>query len=431
MMKNGASITSPAAAVASTSGTGTGLPAKASIRVASRSTSCAPGGSGGGGGRRRTTCRCPSLTRKVRLEWPSPTGRAVSGPSQIPAAARNFATAASSSGGDSATSGRPARDAGLGQVPEVGAGPVGLELARTGLTVDLGGPGALVDHGAHRVVGGELDHPEHVQAQVGGLPGDIDEVGLQPPLGHIGVVVGVVVDAGHGDGDPVTDDVAGEAPFAAGDPDPAVHDPAGLGVGDEPFPVVRDAPVAVSPGVVAVPGAVPVNAPVAKLEVPGDVAGLLQAVLGEPAGQAVGVGPVAERVVQRGEVEGQVHVVAVEPDLAGPAQVGLTDAEPFEPEVVEVGVCTDPAVGQLQRDRFGLRPPDRHVVAGPAAGADVQVDLQPELLLGHDQLPEQAVAPPAAVGGPVPPIVVGPEAGIDVAQRDHCAYLPVNVGVRR
>src|ERR1700761_8809820 len=424
MMKNGASITSPAAAVASTSGTGTGLPANASIRVASRSTSCAPGGSGGGGGRRRTTARCPSLTRKVRLEWPSPTGWAVSGPSQIPAAARNLASWASSPGGNSATGRRPARDTGLDQVLQVRPGPVGLELARTGFAVDLGGAGPFVDHGAQGVVRGQLDHPEHVQGQVGGLAGDVDEVRLEPTLGHVGLVVGVVLDPGHRDGDPVADDVTGETPFAAGDPNPAVHDPAGLGVGDEPLPVVRDAPVPVPPRVGTVAGPFPVDAPAADLQEPVDVAGLLQAVLGEPAGQAVGVGTVAERVVQRGEVVGQVNVVAVEPDLAGPPQLGLADGEPFEPEVVEVGRLCDPAISQLQRDRIGPGPPDRHVVTGPAAGADVQVDLQTELLLGHDQLPEQAVAHPAAVGGPVPAGVVGSETGIDVAQRHHGVLPP-------
>src|ERR1700761_2500419 len=432
MTKNGASSTSPAAAVARTAGTGTGLLARARISVASRSTSCAPGGSGGGGGRRTTTWRWPSLTRNVRLEWPSPTVRAVRGPSQIPAAARNLASWARSSGGNSATGRGPAGDTGLDQGPQIGAGPVGLERARAGFAVDLGGTGALVDDRAHRVVGGQPDHAEDVQGQVGGLAGNVDQVGFKTALGHVGLVVGVVVDTGHGDGDAVADGVAGGAPFAAGDPDPAVHDPAGLGVGDEPLPVVRDTPVPVAPGVVAVAGPVPVDAADTDLQEPVDVAGLLQAVLGEPGGQSVGGGPVAERVVQCGEVVGQVDVVAIEPDLAGLPQLRLADGEPFEPEVVEVGLFADPAVGLLQRDRIGPGPPEGHVVAGPAAGADVQVDLQPQLLLGHDQFPEQAVAHPAAVGGgPVAAVVVGTEARIDVAQGDHGVYLPVNVGARR
>src|SRR6201999_864865 len=111
-------------------------------------------------------------------------------------------------------------------------GPVGLELARTWFAVDRGCAGSLVDHGAHGVVGRQLDHPEDVQGQVGALAGDVDQVGFEPALGHVGLIVGVVVDPGHGHGDAVADNVPGEAPFAAGDPDPAVHDPPGSGVGD-------------------------------------------------------------------------------------------------------------------------------------------------------------------------------------------------------
>ena len=70
--KTGTSTSSPAAAVARTRGVGTSVCSSAVKRRASRSTSWAPGGSGGGGGRRTTTRECPSDTRNVRLECPSP-----------------------------------------------------------------------------------------------------------------------------------------------------------------------------------------------------------------------------------------------------------------------------------------------------------------------------------------------------------------------
>src|SRR5271163_420219 len=77
MTKTGTSSSSPAVAMARTRGVGTSVFSSAAKSRASRNTSWAPGGSGGGGGRRTTIFECPSDTRNVRLECPSPMAWAV------------------------------------------------------------------------------------------------------------------------------------------------------------------------------------------------------------------------------------------------------------------------------------------------------------------------------------------------------------------
>ena len=96
MTKTGTSSSSPAFAVARTRGVGTSVPPSAVKSRASRSTSWAPGGSGGGGGRRTTTCECPSDTRNVRLECPSPMARAVTAGPHSPRSARKRPSCSSS-----------------------------------------------------------------------------------------------------------------------------------------------------------------------------------------------------------------------------------------------------------------------------------------------------------------------------------------------
>ena len=92
---------------ASTRGTRAAVGASARSSRASRSTSCALGGSGPRGGRRSTSSDGPQRRRNVTLEWPSPSGCAVSAPAPAsagtrPCSARNACSGSRTSSGSRA-----------------------------------------------------------------------------------------------------------------------------------------------------------------------------------------------------------------------------------------------------------------------------------------------------------------------------------------
>src|SRR5271170_5627635 len=135
-----------------------------------------------------------------------------------------------------------------------------FELPGTLFTVDDGAARTFADHRLQSIVRGQLDQPEYLELQLGARTGDVGQSRAQPTLAHLFAVFGVVVDVTYRIGHPVADHVAGETPLALGDPYPSVECAARLGVGDEPFPVLRYAPVAHPPGVIAVPHSVPLDA---------------------------------------------------------------------------------------------------------------------------------------------------------------------------
>ena len=77
--------------------------------------------------------------------------------------------------------------------------------------------GRLVDDA---VPSGQPDHAVDVEDHVRRLPGDVHDVGLEPALGHVVVVVGVVPDVRDGDRRAVPDDIPGVACSAGIDGEP-------------------------------------------------------------------------------------------------------------------------------------------------------------------------------------------------------------------
>src|ERR1700730_10841065 len=126
-----------------------------------------------------------------------------------------------------------------------------LELSRTLFTVDDGSAGPLADHRLQPIVRRQLDHPEDIELPLGLRAGDVRQRRTPPMLANLLPVVGVVGDVADWVGDPAPDDVPGETPLALGDPYPPIERPARFGVGDEPLPMLRHAPVTHSSGVVA------------------------------------------------------------------------------------------------------------------------------------------------------------------------------------
>src|ERR1700758_2737460 len=186
-----------------------------------------------------------------------------------------------------------------------------LELSRTLFTVDDGSAGPPANHRLQPIVRRQLDHPEDIELQFGLRTGDVRQRRTQPMLAHLLTVFGVVVDVADWVGDPAPDDVPGETPLALGDPYPPVERPARFGVGDEPLPMLRYAPVTHSPGVVAMSHPVPLDAPARDFEPAAHPTGLLDPVRCEPRRQAVRIAVVAERLMNAVERELDSHGVAV------------------------------------------------------------------------------------------------------------------------
>ena len=94
------------------------------------------------------------------------------------------------------------------------------------------------------------------------------------------------------------------------------------------------------------PHSVPLDVPSRDFEPTAHPPGLLDPVHSEPRRQAVGIAVVTERVVNAGEIELDSHAVAVVGHPAGLAQLRLSEGQPVERELVQVGVVGyPPAVG--------------------------------------------------------------------------------------
>src|SRR6516165_5292451 len=127
---------------------------------------------------------------------------------------------------------------------------------------------------------------------------------------------------------------------------------------------------------------------------------------------------VAERVVNAVELELDSYILAVVGQQAGLAQTGLRESESVEREFIEVSVIRHPPLVEVQRQGTRFRAPYADVVAGLSAAGQVEVDLHAEFFLGHDQLPEQAVARSLPGYRPVAQVITGAE---PVAQPPWCA----------
>src|SRR5262249_12079044 len=233
----------------------------------------------------------------------------------------------------------------------------------------------------------------------------------------------VLVDVAHRMGHAVAHDIAGETPLALGDPDPAVDRTARLGIGDEPLPVLWDTPVAYAPGMVTMSHPIPFDAAACDFEPAAHPPGLLDPVHRKPGRQPVRIVVVAECIVNAVEGKLYSHVVAVVGHHARLAQLRLGQGQPVEGEVVQVGVVGDLSTVQLQRERSCVRPPDADVVAGLPAAGEVEVDLHAEFVLGHGQLPEQAVTCSLPGDRSVAEVIGGAQAAVAFRSGGHCAPI--------
>src|ERR1700752_4774869 len=77
----------------------------------------------------------------------------------------------------------------------------------------------------------------------------------------------------------------------------------------------------------------------------------------------------------------------------------------------------------MQCQRLGIGPPYAHVVAGFAATGEIEVDLHAELVLGHGQLPEKAVASAFPGHGSMPQVIGGPKAAVFLFSCGHGAPI--------
>src|SRR6516165_12418529 len=120
-------------------------------------------------------------------------------------------------------------------------------------------------------------------------------------------------------------------------------------------------------------------------------------------------------------VECELHsnAVAVVGQQAGLAQFGLCESQSVEREFVKVGVVRYPPLVEVQRQWSLVWAPNADVVAGLPAAGQVEVDLQAEFFLGHDQFPEEAVARSLPGYRTVPQVVSGAQ---PVAQLPGCAH---------
>src|ERR1700761_6896021 len=98
-----------------------------------------------------------------------------------------------------------------------------------------------------------------------------------------------MLDVTHGVGHAVAHNVATETPLTLGDPDPSVKRTPRFGVGDEPFPVLRYAPVPHPPRMVAVSHPVPPDAAPTDFKTSVHPTRLFDPVGSEPRRQAVGI----------------------------------------------------------------------------------------------------------------------------------------------
>src|ERR1700733_12091671 len=295
------------------------------------------------------------------------------------------------------------------KVVQVASLPMCLELPGPLFTVDDGPAGAFADHRLQPIVRRQLDHAEDVELQLGSRTGDVGQGRTQSTLAHLFVVFCVVIDVTDWVGHPIAQNVDGETPLALGDPNPTIERPARFGVSDEPFPMLRDAPVANPPGVIAMSHSVPLDPAARNFECSAYPSGLLDPVHCKPRRQPIWIAVIAERIMNAIEPELESHIVAVVDQHAGLAQLRLRERQPVEREIVEIGVVGYPPLVEVQRQRARIRPPDADVIAGLSATGQIEVDLHAEFFFRHDQLPEQAVTRSLPGNWPVPEVVSGAE----------------------